>query len=261
MMTHIVKDIIIYPIKSLGGISVGSAKALTAGFEHDRRWMLLGEENKFLTQRSLPQMALFSTAFVGENLQINYGQELFSFNIHERINTQIVTNVWDDTATTIVVSDVANDWFSDMLGQVVQLVRIKDDQSRMHHSSKKQIDIPVSLADGYPYLMIGQESLKLLNDRLTNTIEMNRFRPNVVVSSYLAHEEDNFDVLDIGTASFQNVKPCGRCQLINIDQKTAEIHNEPLKVLNTYRKEGNSVLFGTNLICTKEGIVSLGDVL
>ena len=44
-MKYVVKELFIYPIKSLAGIRVESAKAEEMGFENDRRWMLIDEEN------------------------------------------------------------------------------------------------------------------------------------------------------------------------------------------------------------------------
>jgi len=55
-----ISDLYIYPIKSLGGIPVSEARLTDRGLEHDRRWMLIDENNRFLTQRENPEMALFS---------------------------------------------------------------------------------------------------------------------------------------------------------------------------------------------------------
>ena len=57
--THIVKELFVYPIKSLAGISIQSAKAQEMGFEYDRRWMLIDEENQFITQREHPDLSQF----------------------------------------------------------------------------------------------------------------------------------------------------------------------------------------------------------
>ena len=61
----------IYPVKSLGGISLVSAHAESRGLRYDRRWMIVDENNKFITQRENPNMAL-----IGTRLDIN-GFELF----------------------------------------------------------------------------------------------------------------------------------------------------------------------------------------
>jgi uncharacterized protein YcbX len=256
-----VTDIIIYPIKSLGGIHLNMAKALTAGFEFDRRWMLLDANNQFLSQRTIPQMALFSIKISGPILSASYENHTLEFNVHETDGNIIQTKVWDDNASTIEVSKEASNWFSKLFRQDVRLVKIADEKARSHHITKKQDDVHVSLADGYPYLLTGESSLTHLSTKSAIPIAMDRFRPNIVVNAKIPHEEDEWQRLEIGTAVFENIKPCGRCKIITVNQQTAEINNEPLKVLNSYRKSGNNVIFGTNMICTRPGIVSIGDTI
>jgi len=258
-MNQVVSSLFVYPIKSLAGISVFQAKALKAGFEHDRRWMLLDENNCFLTQRDLPQMALFIPEIRDFILSVHYNNENLSFDLSETTGEIIITKVFDDVAETFIVSNSANEWFSDQLNRKIKLVKLKSEQSRNHYSTLKNIDIPVSLADGYPYLLAGEISLNNLNTKLEKSVSMSRFRPNIVVTTTLPHEEDLWENISIGKAIFKNMKPCGRCTIVTIDQTTGIINNETLKVLNIYRKSGNSVLFGTNMMCTKEGLVSVGD--
>jgi uncharacterized protein YcbX len=54
-----VSQLFIYPIKSLGGIALSTARLTDRGLQHDRRWMLIDENNRFLSQREHAQMALF----------------------------------------------------------------------------------------------------------------------------------------------------------------------------------------------------------
>jgi uncharacterized protein YcbX len=56
-----ISQLYIYPIKSLGGIALNSARLTDRGLEHDRRWMLIDENNRFLSQRENAQMPLFKT--------------------------------------------------------------------------------------------------------------------------------------------------------------------------------------------------------
>lgn len=248
----------IYPIKSLAGIEVNEAQATETGFEYDRQWMLTDENGGFLTQREIPGLALFKTAITDGNIVVRNGSELFSFGVSEKTDTRVKTHVFEDPADTVVVSDKADQWFSAQLNRTVRLVSII---ARKHLSKKTNTLIPVSLADGYPYLLLGTASLDYLNRKITPPVSLNRFRPNIVVKSQLPHQEDDWGTMVIGTAGFENVKPCGRCRIITIDQATAETGKEPLTTLSTYRRAGNSVNFGVNLICTRPGKVSTGDLL
>lgn len=260
-MIHQIQDIIIYPIKGMAGIHLRDANALPTGFENDRRWMLLDQNNDFITQRTQPNMALFQQGIMDGLLSVTYDGATFSFPLDEVSDVNIETKVWDDIAMTQVVSHLAGEWFSEQLGQKATLVKISNENARLHHSSATDTSYPVSLADGYPYLIIGEESLKLLNEKMSEKVPMNRFRPNIVVSTSIAHEEDAWRDFKIGSASFTNIKPCGRCNVITIEQSTGKINNETLKILNTYRKKGNSVLFGTNVVCHISGKVSIGDTV
>jgi uncharacterized protein YcbX len=90
---------------------------------------------------------------------------------------------------------------------------------------------------------------------------MARFRPNIVVSSLIAHEEDSFDTFQIRNVKFKNAKPCGRCIMINNNPLKGIVKKEPLNTLSSYRKVENSILFGTNVMCLNEGEISVGDAL
>ncbi len=256
-----VAHLYIYPIKSLAGIEVLQARALQSGFEYDRRWMLTDQNARFLTQREIPILSLFKTQIAGSTINVEYKSASFSFDVSESTGEPVKTCVFDDPADTVVVSEEADSWFSARLGRTVRLVRLASDRAREHFVKKHNNLIPVSLADGYPYLLLGTESLRGLNNKLTGKLSFDRFRPNIVVQTTESHEEDLWHNIGAGTAVFENAKPCGRCQIVTINQETAISDNEPLKVLNTYRRSANSVLFGINLICRQDGLVRSGDTV
>ena len=58
----------IYPCKGLAGISVPQVEIDDFGPKHDRRWMLVDENNDFLTQRQQPQMVLIRPEIRGNTL-------------------------------------------------------------------------------------------------------------------------------------------------------------------------------------------------
>ena len=63
-----VSALYIYPIKSLGGIPVGTATLTDRGFAYDRYWMLVDQDNNFLTAREYPEMALIRTGLSQDGL-------------------------------------------------------------------------------------------------------------------------------------------------------------------------------------------------
>lgn len=260
-MSYIVKELYIYPIKSLAGIPVQNAKAEEMGFENDRRWMLIDEENQFITQRNHPNLSQFYPKIKEDKIEISHHDTKHEFFIAESLNEPIFSKVWDDESKVIEVNKATSKWFSEILGFGCKLVKIRNVGDRKHNSSKLRTTLNVSLADGYPYLLIGSESLDFLNEKLKEKITIQRFRPNIVISSSVAHEEDDLDAFQIGTVKFKNAKPCERCIMVNNNPETSVVLKEPLKTLNTYRKVNNSILFGTNVLCLNEGKITVGDVL
>src|SRR5690606_34216827 len=117
----------------------------------------------------------------------------------------------------------------------------------------------VSFADGYPYLFLGTASMDHLNVQLDIPLGIDRFRPNIFIETNVPHEEDHFTSFAIGSARFQHIKPCVRCIMTTINQSTTEKGKEPLRTLAKYRGVDNGVIFGTNVICSAVGKISVGD--
>ena len=258
---HIVKEIYIYPIKSLAGISCQQAFAEEMGFENDRRWMLIDAENLHITQREYPILSQFYPQISEGKISITFEDYKHEFSVDEHINHPIDTKVWEDKSEVFEVNKESSKWFSKHLGFECKLVKIMKIGDRKHESSRLKETFNVSLADGYPYLLVGTKSLDFLNEKLEDKITVLRFRPNIVVNSANPHEEDHFDTFTIGEVQFKNIKPCGRCIMVNNDPQKGIIKKEPLKTLSTYRKVDNSVLFGTNIVSLNSGIISVGDAV
>ena len=254
-----VKEIYIYPIKSLAGISCQNALAEEMGFENDRRWMLIDAENQMITQREHRIMSQFYPQISDGKISITFQDQKHEFSIDEHLENSIAVNVWDDKSEVIEVNKSTSKWFSEHLGFECKLVKIMKNGDRKHESSKLKETFNVSLADGYPYLMIGSQSLDFLNEKLADKITILRFRPNIVISSQNPHEEDDFTTFKIGEVQFKNVKPCGRCIIVNNDPDNGKLKKEPLKTLSKYRVVNNSVLFGTNIVSLNSGIINVGD--
>ncbi len=259
-------EIWVYPVKSLGGISLQEAQVTDRGLALDRRWLLVDNENRFLTQRENPKLALFRPEIKDDTLRIIHKELLEFIDIPLRpvsvdeIATIKVT-VWDDTIDAFEVNPTISEWVTRLLGFSVRLVYMPDESERKvdpdYAISGAEI---TSFADAYPFLIIGQSSLDDLNGRLEIKVPMNRFRPNFVFTDGVAFEEDFWREFTIGDLSFVGVKPCDRCVMTTVDQEKGIVAGkDPLKTLAKYRNFGNKVLFGQNVIGLEVGIVSVGD--
>jgi len=257
-------EIWIYPIKSLGGIRLKEAKVFEKGLEFDRRWMLVDENGVFMTQRDNPTMALFKLKIEKEELKIVYSPQsiVHSISLHQsNFENELKVTIWDDTVTACEVSEESSAWFSTILNLKCRLVYFPEENSRGVDPTYKVKNEHVSLADGYPFLIIGQESLNFLNSKLTQAIPINRFRPNFVFAGGTPNEEDSWRNFTIGVNRFVGVKPCARCAVPTIDQETAEKGIEPTRTLATYRRKENKIFFGQNLLAIDHQIVKEGDLI
>ncbi|MDB5146634.1 MAG: hypothetical protein JWQ57_654 [Mucilaginibacter sp.] len=258
----LISELFIYPIKSLGGIAVKSAGVTRRGLKYDRRWMLVDEHNRFLTQREHAQMALLKVHIEAEGLLVTHPSK-DPVTIPYQYNGQVKQEVaiWDDTCTGVYVNDEIDAWFSDALGIKCRLVYMPDETEREVDQRYALPGMVTSFADAYPFMTIGQASLNDLNSRLAEALPMDRFRPNIVFTGGKAFEEDKMNHLVIAGINFYGAKLCARCVMTTIDQQTAIRAKEPLKTLAQYRFKDNKIMFGQNLIHEGSGIISVGDVI
>ncbi|CAN5460235.1 MOSC domain-containing protein [soil metagenome] len=255
-----ISHLFIYPIKSLGGTVVKTAKLTDRGFEYDRRWMLVDTDNRFLTQREFPKMALLQAAIMADRLTITHklsGDNL-SIPLEAEKGKTISCEIWHDSCQLQLVSDEADNWFSKMLETNCRLVFMPDTESRIVDTNYAGNGELTSLSDGFPLLMIGQASLDDLNSRMEIALPMDRFRPNIVFTGGIPYEEDDMKHFQINDIHFYCVKPCARCPIPTIDQNNATTSKEPLKTLAGYRMRNNNVYFGQNIIFHGEGTISVG---
>lgn len=255
-------ELYIYPVKSLGGISLGTAKVEKMGLEYDRRWMLVDEEGLFVSQRKYADLALLQVSLQADGLSVthkHHPERSISFGFHESTGKPIAVTIWDDACHGIEVSEKVSAWFSAFMDKVVKLVSIPEDEKRMVDPRYAKNGETVSFSDGYPFLIIGQAALNGLNEKLEQAVPMDRFRPNFVFTGGEAHLEDQFATFTIGEVQFSAVKPCARCVLTTVDQLTAVKSAEPLKTLAAYRLINKKVMFGQNLLQHTTGTVRVGD--
>ena len=253
----------IYPVKSLGGILLPKAQLEARGLQHDRRWLVVDDNHRFLSQREHPEMALIEVALDDNALLLSHRTKpLAPLRVPFLPQTfdLLKVSIWDDTVEAVVVGDACNHWLSQALGRSVRLVYMPDTSPRPADPDYAHFDTDVSFADGFPYLIIGQTSLDDLNSRLVNPVEMARFRPNFVVEGALPYDEDQWYEFEIGNATFWGVKPCARCVMTTVNPQTGQIDGkEPLKMLASYRKRGHKIFFGQNVITRSAASVETGD--
>lgn len=264
-----VSELCVYPIKSLGGISLSTMELEEMGPRFDRRWMVVDDDGRFITQREVPRMALISTRIDGDDVAVSApGRECMRVDAVGLDAERVSVQVWGDVVDALRVGEEADRWFSEMLETSCRLVYFARDVVRLAERAFYPNEQPLGFADGYPLLVIGAESLRELNQRIVSrgrsALLMNRFRPNVVIDGADAWNEDLWKRIAIGEDDVQLaiVKPCARCSITTVDQATAERGKEPLATLATYRRSSDgSVMMGQNALHDREGTLRVGDAV
>ena len=255
-------EIRVYPIKSCGGISVASAVLEPRGFAGDRRYMLVDERGRFLTQREHPRMATLRVREADGGWVVEApGQRTLSLPVRLPSGPQRAATVWRDTLELTEADHAVNRWFSGALDIPCRLVNMSKGHVRPLRPGRGRDGDQVSLADGAPVLLTATASLAQLNGRLTRPVGMLNFRPNLVAETDTPFEEDQWGRIRIGEAEFDVAWACTRCVLTTIDPETAvkDPDGEPIRTLKTFRRGPEGVMFGQNLIPRRIGVVSVGD--
>ncbi len=266
-----VAGLFIYPVKSLRGCAVPAVEIDALGFAGDRRFLVVDDEGRFLTQRSHPRMALVDTRLGGGTLTLSAdgAGEVGVSAVADPAAPRRVVSIWKhDGRLAEDCGREAAAWMSDFLGLSCHLVRIGPDFDR---SVLKPVARPgdrLAFNDASPVLVVSQASLDVLNDRILENggepVPMDRFRPNLVLADCEPFAEDSAPLLAIGSVTLRNAGKSDRCIVTTTDQRTGERGKEPLRTLARFRRDPTldptAVWFGANFINeTKSGTIRLGD--
>ena len=263
-----ISELFIYPIKSLRGISLQSACVTDRGLQNDRRWMIVDENNQFLSLRTIPKMALLKVEMNDRGLKVislEHAGNDFYFLFDQQDNNPESVTIWNATVEAKRVGKEADGWFSEMLGVKCKLVFMPDNSMRPVNTTSGFAPEGkfTSFADAYPFLMIGQSSMDDLNLRMQIPLTIERFRPNIVFSGGFPYQEDVIEDFIIGQINFTGLENCRRCMVPNIDPEKGVLNSdkEPTKTLATYRMRDNKIEFGRNVVHQGTGLISVGDEL
>lgn len=265
-----VKELWIYPIKGCRGIRVPYLPMTALGGHLDRHWMLVDEAGRFITQREDPRLALIEV-FVdtlkwsaqADLVQVKIENETFNLKWMPEIEGELqLITIWGQELRAISVAEDLANRISTFLGRKIRIVQVHQETQRSVSKKHQSWDALVGFADGYPFLAVFSASFNDLNSRLTDKINIDRFRANIVIENNedAPFLEDQLKFISIGKNEF-SIKLCSRCIVINTDQVTGERqkNGEPLKVLAKYRNSQGKVNFGINLVHKTTDVLHEGD--
>jgi uncharacterized protein YcbX len=260
-----VSKLYIFPIKSLGPISVDEIEVEPAGFQGDRRFMLVDQSGTFITQRTRPDLTRFQLSIHADGFevldQISNTKKVLLPN--PELLDQVQVSLWDDQLHVCEVGDEWSAWFSARLQEPVRLVRQLGHRPRLI-AEKYQTEgsNQSSLADSLPVLLASENSYDRLAEVYGKPFDLQRFRANIIVSGAEAFAEDTWDEVSISSTRLSGAKPCARCQLVNVEPSTGEVEKGGLlKALASFRQKDNKVYFGQQMVPIQLGKIRVGDEL
>lgn len=255
----------IFPVKALRGIAVACAPVEPWGLRGDRRWMVVDETGRFLTQRDEPMMVRIRAEPTACGIELEAGGRRVTVPFPAADAAALEVTVWRDVVAARHACGPAQALLTAALGRPCRLVWLHDPHGRATDARHAPPGSTVSFADGFPLLLANEASLGDLNARLASPIPMTRFRPNVAIAGAAPWEEDGWRRVRIGEVTFAVVKACERCVVTTVDPETGERpdRTEPLRTLARFRRDlrGGGVMFGQNLVPETTGTIRVGDVV
>ncbi len=249
--TPVLTRLFFYPVKSARGIEARSAAVTAAGLEHDRRWMIVDRENRFLTQRTHPHMARIVPEVEGGALTLRAPGLPALHVMAGQGGEPLTVTIWEDTCRAVTQGAEADAWVTRALGEPARLVKVAPGMGRTASAQYAQeVAAPLAFPDGYPLLVCSESSLADLNTRLPQAMPMERFRPNLVLAGIPPWAEDRVARVSIGPVSLRLVKPCTRCSIPTFDHVSGEPAFNVLRVLKGFRfnRALRGVTFGENAV-------------
>ncbi|QWF71474.1 MOSC domain-containing protein [Methylomonas paludis] len=259
----ILSQIHVYPVKSLAGFQVDAWPVDKTGLRYDRKWMLVDAEGQFLSQRRLPRMALISTRIsAGQLILSANGAVDFSLALDEDRNAPALpVQIWKDNCLAHTISGAADQWLSRVLDYPCRLVYLPEHSIRPVDPNYALSSDETAFSDGFPFLLVSENSLHSLSAAVGQDLEMIRFRPNLVVAECEAYAEDSWRRISINGINFRLPKPCSRCQVPTIDPYTGQTGKEPLTTLARLRQWQHKVYFGQNVLHDGLGELVVGQAV
>src|SRR5579862_783594 len=219
--TALLTRLFIYPVKSTRSIELTSAEIAATGLEWDRRWMIVDDRGRFLTQRERPKLARVVPEIRSDALVLSAPGRPDLVVPFDSRGPGVTVTVWRFTGEALEEDAAAHEWLSEFLGESVRLVKVSPQMGRVANPDyAREEAAPISFTDGYPFLVCNEASLSDLNTRLPGAMSMECFRPNLVLEGLPPWAEDHIETLSFAGATLRLVKPCTRCAIPTRDFRT-----------------------------------------
>lgn len=188
----------------------------------------------------------------------------------------------EDVAVNVYTSPDVAGFFMEALGVPCTLARFPSDGAirqakvRVPGSSPgkqaTETGKAIALSNESPILLVSRSSVNRLNEQIKHSggtgkaVAADSFRGNIVVAQELPggyaetpYAEEGWSSLHIGNGSgtshtFEVLGPCQRCQMVCVDQQSAQRRQEPFSTLAKTRRRDGRVWFGMHMCLSSEEV-------
>lgn len=214
---------------------------------------------RMLTLRNEPRMGLINTSLDGDILRVSVAENHLSENKVEAVefvisksrslpgSKKVNFKLHKADVIGIDLGIKASSFFSKFLGRNVRMIQ-RIPGSRLvvpkvfANPAPNVQEREAAFQDQFPLLIMSSETIEEINHCLgtvgEESLESERFRPNLILSGIGAFEEDDWQRITIAGYPVSLLSRCGRCLLPNVDIVTGQKSktNQPYKLLSTIRK-------------------------
>jgi uncharacterized protein YcbX len=267
-----VAQIMIYPVKSAGGVPVSRSAVEPWGLRDDRRWVVVDDDGVRLdAKRHRAIMGITAAPGPDGGLVLAApGLPDLEVPVPTEAGGKVPIDLYD-LGWARSAGPAADDWVSRAVDRPVRLVWLDDPGRRpMSASHGGRVGDTVSLADLAPLLLATTASLRQFDawagavaeergEPAPPPLDFRRFRPNVLLDTDEPFVEDGWDRVQVGDVSFRLAEHCDRCAITLVDPTTLASGMEPLRTLDRHRRRDGRTWFGLRVVPCNRGTLSLGD--
>lgn len=159
-MAPTIESLFIYPLKSARGMNLKEMTIVASGPQHDREWMLINENNSFISQRTHPKMCQLETQLTDDSLVIKTPSQIpLKIPLAQNSEQSISVKIFNKETEANLVGEQYDLWFSNYLNTKVRLVRSPKEKSRETSGNNSPVT-EILFPDGNPFLLTNNATLE-----------------------------------------------------------------------------------------------------
>lgn len=261
-----IKKIFISPIKSCALLECESINFYHGVLEHDREYVLVDTNGKFISQRNYPVLSQIKQNLIDSYLVLNYKNSEIRIPLNIKHEESCDISIWekegDEFRHCFKMPSEYNEWFSEILG--VKCILLKQDFSKLKPKDCGDLFLPIALHDSGAIHVIFEDEIDNLDLNEDANVSFRRFRPNIVVDRNELVDLESLEnkILKIGSNNLIIRKKTIRCTIPYVNPQTGIPDEMSKEVLEKKYSSGGKVFFGIHIFpINNSGRISNGDTV